>query len=106
MSDFPPAAPAVAPAAPENPPSTPPATPPPPSDPPPATRIVVEGQKTEREIELERRLEDESNARRKAETDASYHADEARRLKELQSQVPQPRKQKRIGVGFWEIEED
>jgi hypothetical protein len=92
----------------ENPPPTPtPEAPPPPPAAPPATKIVVEGSKTEREIDLERRLEAEAAARRKAETDASYYADEARRLKELQSQVPTAKhKQKRVAVGFWEVEEE
>lgn len=75
--------------------------------PPPAARIVVEAQRTERELTLAAELEAERTARRKAETDASYHADEARRLKELQSQVPAPKnKQKRVATGFWEVEED
>lgn len=71
----------------------PPATPPPPpAEPPaapPATTIVVTGTKTEREIELETRLATEEARAKKAETDASYHADEARRLREAQT-APTP----------------
>ena len=96
MSDTPAPAPAAAPAAPDNTPSTPPASP----EAPPATRLVVTGTKTEREIELERKLDEEATARRKAETDAAYHADEARRLKELQSQPPVPPKRVRRFMGF------
>lgn len=98
---------------PETPPAPAPTAPTPAApEPPLATKIVVEGTKTEREIELERRLEQEAEARRKAETDASYHADEARRLKELQSQRPSPpAKKKRVtklGTGWfpYETEED
>jgi hypothetical protein len=96
------------------PPATPPppspapdVTPPPPaSAPPPATKIVVEGTKTEREIELERRLNETEARAKKAETDAGYHADEARKARELLTAVPAPRaKQKRTAVGFWEVEE-
>ena len=89
---------------------TPPAAAPPAPEPPPATLIVVEGTKTEREIELERRLEEEATARRQAETDASYHADEARRLKELQSQTPAPPAGKKLvtktGAGWFTYEEE
>ena len=84
------------------PPPTPPAPAPDPA--PPATKIVVEGTRTEREIELERTLENERTARRKAETDASYHADEARRLKELQTATPPAKSRRRYG--FFEQEED
>jgi hypothetical protein len=62
---------------------------------------VVEGEKSEREIELERDLESERASRRKAETDAAYHADEARRLKELQSgPTPKPAAEKFSWMGF------
>ena len=92
------------------------ATPPPPEGgtpnpaPPPATKIVVEGTKTEREIELERKLADTEAAKRKAETDASYHADEARKLREFQSAPPitAPVKPKRVRsfMGFTQEVED
>jgi hypothetical protein len=51
---------------------------------------VING-KTERELDLEKKLEEEAAARRKAETDASYLANENRRLKE----VPKPPAQKK-----------
>jgi hypothetical protein len=50
--------------------------------------IVVHGQKTEREIELEKQLELERQNLKQAQTDAAYAQDEARRLKEIQSQPP------------------
>jgi len=82
---------------------------PPPSEPPaapPATRIVVEGTKTEREIELERELESARCAQKLAETNAAYSADEARRLKEIQNQIPpSPPRKKTVGVGWFEVEE-
>ncbi|MCX6922668.1 MAG: hypothetical protein NT154_05550 [Verrucomicrobia bacterium] len=74
--------------------STTPTTPPPaPASvpeptPPPAAVIVVNGTKTERELELERDLQTERDARRKAEVDASYAQDKARRLEEIQSSPP------------------
>ncbi len=86
-----------------------------PPDPPPASRIIVEAQRTEREIELEaereelrRKYEAEASARRKAETDAAYHADEARRLKDLQGQVinTPAAKKKKVGVGWFETDEE
>lgn len=49
--------------------------------PPPAAAAVIDG-KTERELQLEKQLEEENGKRKKAETDASYLADENRRLKE------------------------
>ncbi len=54
---------------------------PPAQTPPPAATAVVNG-KTENEVNLERQLEEERVARKKAETDAAYQADENRRLKE------------------------
>ena len=73
--------------------------------PPEATRIVVTGEKSERELTLEKQLEEANSARRKAETDASYHQDEARRLKELQTAPPPTKKKvKRAGVGWFEYE--
>lgn len=110
------------------PPPSPPQTPPPPATPqtaqqinapqighvepaapPPAAKIIVEAKRTERELELEaereelrQKYENEATARRKAETDAAYHADEARRLKELQSgPAPAPKpKRVRSFMGF------
>jgi hypothetical protein len=91
-----PPAPAAVPAA------TAPVAPPPAPELPPAARIVVEGSKTERESELEAELETERSARRKAETDASYAQDEARRLKEVQSREPRPRPAKKSGWTFFD----
>ena len=67
---------------------------------PPAAAGVVNG-KTERELELEKKLEGEAAARKKAETDASYLADENRRLKE----IPTPAKKKSSGWVFEDEEE-
>jgi hypothetical protein len=78
--------------------------------PPPAGKIVNEAQWTEREAALQRQIEAERDARRQAEVKASYAEDEARRLKELQSQPPEPTKPKARRkvqtVGFWEVEEE
>jgi len=75
--------------------------------PPPATTIVVEGSKTEREQQLEKELSEALDARRKAETDAAYALDEARRLKDLQSRPdPKPRAQKKSGWTLLHEEED
>jgi len=51
--------------------------------PPPAAQVVATGPKTERELDLEKHLALSESARKKAETDASYLADENRRLKEI-----------------------
>lgn len=69
----------------ENPPAPTPPVPaaPPAPTPPPAAKIVNEGERTERELQLERDLEAERQARKKAETEAAYAQDEARRLKEV-----------------------
>ena len=83
------------------------------SAPPPATKTVIEGAKTEREIELERIVETErrradvSEARaKKAETDASYNADETRRLREAQGAPPPKAKFIRAGVGWFPEERE
>lgn len=69
---------------------------------PPATKIVVEGTKTEREIELERQRDEALAARKKAETDASYHQSEAQRLREIQSApAPQPKAKQVQQFGFF-----
>jgi hypothetical protein len=88
---------------------TPVATPPPAPDPapPPAATVVVNGDRDERVTDLERQLEGERTARRKAETDASYALDEARRLKEAQSLKPTPQpKPKSSPWTFMDDEED
>ena len=81
--------------------------------PPPAAKTVLEGAKTEREIELERIVETErrradvSEARaKKAETDASYNADETRRLREAQGAPPPKAKVIRAGVGWFPEERE
>ncbi len=78
-------------AAPDN---LPTATPPPASPvaaPPPAATIVVEGTRSERELELERELESTRAGQRAAELKAAYAEDKARRLMEIQSRPPAPR---------------
>jgi hypothetical protein len=72
----------------------------PPAGAPPAAAAVANG-KTEREIQLEKKIEEEAAARKKAETDASYLADENRRLKE----IPNPAKKKSSGWVFPDEEE-
>jgi len=79
-----------------------PAPAPVPANAPPAAVGVVNG-KTERELQLEKDLETERVARKKAETDASYSADEARRLKEAQDNPP---KKRRGGWVFPDEEEE
>ena len=72
-------------------PAPPPApTPPPPAAPapPPAAVVVLEGSKSERELALEKQVTELEAGRRKAETDAAYAQDEAKRLKELHSAPP------------------
>lgn len=78
-------------------PSTPPPAeapapaPPPPAEPPappPAAVTVLEGQRTERELELAAELEREKAARRKAETDCAWSQDENRRLKTVAGPRP------------------
>jgi hypothetical protein len=87
------------------PPGTPPAPIETPADPPapapaaPTAGTTVAGGKSEREIELERLVEQEQNARRKAETIAAEKEDEAKRLRDLQSGAPKKKKKKTSG-GF------
>ena len=65
---------------------------------------MVEGGKTEREIELETELEAK---RKKAETDAAYAADELHRLKTVIPAPPAPAKPKkeRLLQHFWNDED-
>ena len=86
MSDTP--NPDPTPAAPVPPAPTPTPTPAPAG--PPAALTVIQGGKTEREIALEREIEEHKTARTKAERDAAYALDEARKLKEIQTQRPAP----------------
>jgi hypothetical protein len=72
--------------------------------PPPAAVVVLEGTKTEREIQLEKDLETERLARRKAETDAAYAQDEFRRLKEIP--MPPPPNPKKSRNTFFDDPED
>lgn len=83
--------------------------------PPPAASLVVNGEiQSEREKQLlenlrnERKAREEAElARRKAEIDAAYAQDEARRLKDIHlSAAATKPKAKRVGVGFWETEEN
>lgn len=62
--------------APAQPPSPPPATP----EPPAAAQVVLTGSKSEREIQLEKDLETERNARKKVECDHAQLQDELHRL--------------------------
>jgi hypothetical protein len=63
--------------------------------PPTAALVVINGDKTERELQLEKQLADAQSDTRKAQTDASYAQDEARRLKEIQTRPPpKPAKRK------------
>jgi hypothetical protein len=78
-----------APAAPE-PPAAPASAPAPAAAPPPAAAVVIEGQKTEREIKLEKDLEEARQARLTAETKASYAEDKARQLEERLRPAPAP----------------
>jgi hypothetical protein len=55
---------------------------------------VLQGERSEREGVLEDELAQERAARKKAETDAAYALNEARRLKELQK-GPTPAKPKK-----------
>lgn len=61
-----------------NPPT--PAPPPPPPEPPAAAQVVVNGTRTEREIQLEADLEAERNSRKKVECDNAQLQDELHRL--------------------------
>jgi len=72
---------------------------------PPAATVVTQGSRTERESDLERQLDEERQARRKAETDAAYAQDEARRLKDIQTARPEPPKAKRAPLTFFDEEE-
>ncbi len=60
---------------------------------PPAAEAVVNG-KTERELQLEADL-------KKAQTDAAYAQDEAKRLKDAQTEAPEPGKKKKRTDGGW-----
>lgn len=92
-------------------PAPPSPSPAPTLEPPPAARVVVSATKTEREIELESELASERQRRtqteeekKRVETDAAYLADENRRLKSVA--VPHAPKQKKIGAGWFEFDED
>lgn len=70
---------------------------------PPAAAIVVSGDRSERERQLESELEEERKQRKKAETNAAHHQDEARRLKEagLRPTPPTPAPDKRSSLERW-----
>lgn len=63
----------------------------PPALPPPAAVVVVNGDKTERELELEGQLQTERDARKKVDLDCAQLLDENQRLK---TPVPVPVKKK------------
>lgn len=60
--------------------------------PPPAAAVVIAGERTEKEVQLEKELELERQARRKAEFDAGFAQDELRRLKDVVKPVPAAKK--------------
>lgn len=90
-----------------NPETNPQPQPQPVAAPPPAATIVANGGVSERELSLQSELAREKEARRKAETDAAYAQDEARRLKEAQSALPAPApKAKKSGWTLLHAQED
>ena len=97
---------------PETPPApapTPPPAPSPEPEAPPATKIVVTGGKTEREIDLENRLAATEAAKRKAETDAAHAQDVAdqlrAQLKPTPPTAPTKPTAKRASFGWWNEED-
>lgn len=91
-----------------NPETNPQPQPQPSAAPPPAATTVVNGGVTERELSLQSELAREKEARRKAETDAAYAQDEARRLKEAQivAHVSAATKAKKSGWTLLHAQED
>ena len=91
----------------EPPPPAPPAPPSPPpaplAAPPPAAEIVLTGEKTERELQLEKDLEAERQSRKKIELDNAQLQDEVHRLKSPPPPTPadpiKPRRKKRGPLG-------
>lgn len=78
--------------------------------PPPAAALVAGGEVTDETVmKLRRDLESAEFRARKAEQDAAYAQDEARRLKEVQiqaaGQLRQPSKRVVVGTGWFESEE-
>ena len=90
---------------PPDPPKPPSEEPPPPAPPapPPAAEIVLTGEKTERELQLEKDLEAERQSRNKIELDNAQLQDEVHRLKSLPPSAPadpiKPRRKKRGPLG-------
>jgi hypothetical protein len=73
---------------------------------PPAAKAVVNG-KTEREIELEKKLEDAESGRKKAEIVAAEKEDQLSQLKKLQTDPPKNKdKKERVRLTFFDGEED
>jgi hypothetical protein len=68
-----------------------------------AAKTVTEGKD---EIDLRSQLEAERTARKKAETDAAYAQDEARKLKEIQGRPAVPPARKKCGWTFFDEPED
>jgi hypothetical protein len=74
-------------------------------EPPLATKIVVNGGKTELELELEQKLTEAEAGRKKAEQEAAWNADERRRLIEATTPAAPKAKKKTVGTGWFENEE-
>ena len=68
---------------------------------PPAAHLVINGEKSEREIELERRLEEKERVIKNREREVATHQLEVQRLKELTG-APAPKPAKRRGFYGWE----
>jgi hypothetical protein len=68
----------------------PPPSPNPPADPPPAAAVVLTGEKTERELQLEKDLEAERQSRKKVELDNAQLQDEVHRLTTPEPPAPNP----------------
>ena len=78
--------------------------------PPPTAKTVLEGTKTERELELEEELAGErerymqlEGEKKRVEIDHAHLDDENRRLKTLVRSTPQPTKQKPVRAKSWTL---
>lgn len=88
-----------------NTPTAPPADPPAPTDPPaepPATRVVLNAEKSERELNLEKELADEKSARKQVEMKAAELEDQNSQLKKIPTNTPAPTPNKRRKKGIME----
>jgi hypothetical protein len=79
----------------------PPPPPDPPAAPPPVAEIVLTGEKTERELQLEKDLDSERNSRKKVELDNTQLQEQVHRLKSPPppDAPPKPRRKKRTPLG-------